>query len=86
MERQVLTAKEKCLDCDNFVKDFFSRQFKCRFGLDPVVRKIETDEGAKETVLCGAYMDSSRKDAPALRYIKRLIRQRMKRIRQEEKK
>ena len=71
MNREILTAREKCLDCQSFVKKhLLSREFVCRFGLIPVGLPDPKDKN-NISVVCLIYSDTKGKDSKARKAVKK---------------
>ncbi len=71
-QKDVFAPREKCLDCWNFIRDgFFSKFFRCRFGLIPLAFP-NPEDGNKMLICCGAYVDFKNKPAPAWRVLEKL--------------
>ena len=70
MNREILTAREKCLDCQSFVKKhLFSREFVCQFGLIPV--GLPDGDKGNVSVVCLVYSDTKGKDSKARKAVKK---------------
>jgi len=73
IHREMLLFKEKCLDCQHFVRAHpFARYFLCRFGLLPV--QLKGKEKGELISACNIFIDFPNKEAKAWKVVEKLRR------------